>query len=68
VAAVWNRAAEGEPDAMQAGRFHIDLAPPSPTPERQHRGFWGPRSRRPESRAGRQRDSRRDAGAPGAGQ
>jgi len=27
VAAVWNRAAEGEPDAMQAGRFRVDVTP-----------------------------------------
>jgi penicillin-binding protein 2 len=29
VAAVWNRAAEGEPDGMQAGRFRVDVAPAS---------------------------------------
>jgi penicillin-binding protein 2 len=29
VAAVWNRAAEGEPEAMQAGRFRLQVAPAS---------------------------------------
>src|SRR5271167_1149508 len=29
VAAVWNRAAEGNPDAMQAGRFRVEVALPS---------------------------------------
>jgi len=50
VAAVWNRAAEGEPDAMQAGQFRLEVAPAS---------------RRPDPGAGRPRDSRRDGGATG---
>jgi penicillin-binding protein 2 len=55
VAAVWNRAPEGDADAMQAGHFLLDVAPPSPTPKRQNR-------------AGRPHDSQRDAGVTGAGQ
>src|SRR5919198_426718 len=51
VAAVWNRAAEGDPDAMQAGCFPLEVAPPS---------------RRTEARAGRARDSRRDWGPQNA--
>jgi penicillin-binding protein 2 len=68
VAAVWNRAPQGDPDAMQAGHFLLDVAPPSPTPKRQNRAFRGPQSRRPDARARRPRDSRRDAGVTGAGQ
>jgi len=37
VAAVWNRAAEGDADVMQAGQFRVDLAPASRRQE-SHRG------------------------------
>jgi len=50
VAAVWNRAAEGEPEAMQAGQFRLEVAPAS---------------RRPDAGAGHPRDSRRDGSATG---
>ena len=53
VAALWNRAAEGEPDAMQAGRFRVEVSSPS---RRLSRG--GP-ARAP---------GRRDARATGTGQ
>jgi len=38
VAAVWNRAAEGEPDAMQAGRFRVQLGQVAPRDSRRDRG------------------------------
>jgi len=50
VAAVWNRAAEGEPEAMQAGQFRLEVAPAS---------------RRPDAGAGHPRASRRDGSATG---
>ncbi|MGO9442599.1 MAG: penicillin-binding protein 2 [Terriglobales bacterium] len=53
VAALWNRAAEGEPDAMQAGRFRVEVSPPS------RRLSPGGPARAP---------GRRDARAPGTGQ
>jgi penicillin-binding protein 2 len=57
VAAVWNRAAEGNPNAMQAGRFRVQPDEVAPA------------SRRPDARVGRPRGSHRDGRATsGAGQ
>ena len=63
VAAVWSRAAEGDADAMQAGRFRIDVKPASPAPDRQNRALWGPQSRRLSR--GRPARARHDAAATG---
>ena len=53
VAAVWNRAAEGDPDGMQAGHFRLEAAPAS---------------RRPDEGAPRRRGSRQDGSGSGTGQ
>ncbi len=57
VAAVWNRAAEGNPDAMQAGRFRVRLDEVAPASRRLSRG-------RPARAPGR----RDGGGTSGAGQ
>jgi penicillin-binding protein 2 len=42
VAAVWNRVGDGEPDAMQAGHFPVDVAPASrPRDSRRDAGVTG---------------------------
>ena len=51
VAGMWNRSAEGNPDAMAAGRFRVDVAPAS---------------RRPEARPGQPPETRQDGGSTGA--
>jgi len=52
VAAVWNRAAEGEPDALQAGQFRVQFDDVTPASHRLSQG-------RPTARAA----GRRDGGA-----